>query len=76
MSEGYTREERAELEEALGHGEAPACPACGGALARREVQAPPGVPYVRHRALLICTACKRMAAVDVRVPGEDREQGA
>jgi hypothetical protein len=41
------------------------CPACGGAVARSPVAAPPGVSYVRRRVLLVCSGCHRSGAVDL-----------
>lgn len=41
------------------------CPACGGAVVRSPVTAPPGVSYVRHRVLLVCAGCRRSAALDL-----------
>ena len=41
------------------------CPRCDAPVARHEVPPKAELPYVRRRVLLICTSCKRSAAVDV-----------
>lgn len=64
MAGSYSAQERRRLADALARGEAPTCPACGAALARREIAPKRDVPYVRRRVWLICPACKRSAAVD------------
>jgi hypothetical protein len=65
----YSAAERRALAEGLTAGDAPACPACGARLAVREVEAPRQVSYVRRRVWVLCPACKRTAAVDVRGGG-------
>ncbi len=65
MSAGYSPAQRRALADALGRGERPLCPACGAPVAQHAVGARPELPYVRHRVLLICPACKRSVAVDV-----------
>lgn len=67
MDGQYGAAERRALEAAVARGEPLACPACGAALARREVPPRPEVPYVRRRVWLICPSCHRSAAVDVPV---------
>lgn len=69
MRQGFTNEERARIEATLGRGEAPVCPACGGALARSAVPVPPAVAYVRQRVLFVCSECGRGGALDVRADG-------
>jgi len=65
MSAGYDAAERRALAEAARKGEPLRCPACGHELARQEVPPRRDVAYVRRRLLLVCTGCKRTAAVDV-----------
>lgn len=65
MAETWTAAERRALAAEIGSGGTPACPACGGALARHDVAPKRELPYVRRRLLLICTRCKRSASVDV-----------
>lgn len=68
MGANYSREERRRLAEAAAEGKPLRCPVCGGGLARRRVEPGRGVGYVRRRSWVLCPACKRSAAVDVR-PG-------
>ena len=62
----YSQAERRILETELAKGVDPRCPACGGQVSVQHVPAPPGVSYVRHRVWLLCLACKRTAALDMR----------
>lgn len=65
MTEGYDAMQRRALADAVRRGDALRCPVCGAPIARRDVAPPPAVSYVRRRVWLICTGCKRTAAVDV-----------
>lgn len=62
----FTAEERRELARIIAAGDPLECPACGGEVNRQEVPRPEEVSYVRHRTWLLCTACKRSGAVDLR----------
>jgi hypothetical protein len=64
MNRSFTAAERRALEAALGAGEPLHCPACNAAVMQQPVQAPPGVSYVRHRVLLVCTGCRRSGAIE------------
>lgn len=69
MARGYTPDERREIVRALARGGPVPCPACGTLTARSEVPTPPDLPYVRRRVWVLCPACKRSAAVDIRKDG-------
>ena len=64
----YDREQRRALQAAARLGEPLVCPACAAALEPIPVEPPPGVPYVRHRVLVVCGGCGRSAALDVAGP--------
>lgn len=66
MAGAFTAGERKVLEQALGRGEDPPCPACGGTLSHRAVPPSRQVSYVRRRVWVLCPSCKRTGAVDVR----------
>jgi len=68
MAGSYSREERARITDDLRSGTAPVCPVCGARLSVQDVSARIDVPYVRHRVLVICPACRRSASLD-RPPG-------
>ena len=65
MAGTYTRAQRAALERAVKQKEDLRCPECGVALTQQVVVPPANVPYVRHRMWLMCTKCRRSAAVDL-----------
>jgi hypothetical protein len=64
VSEGYTADQRRRLQDLLRAGQPLVCPACGGSLTQQRVAPPGEVSYVRRRVLLICTVCRRSAALD------------
>lgn len=66
MAEAFTAAERRALERTLAAGGVPECPACGTALSQRPVPPSKQVSYVRRRVWLLCHACGRTGAVDVR----------
>lgn len=66
MAEAFTAAERAALARTLAEGKEPTCPACGTPLSQRPVPASRQVSYVRRRVWLLCPACTRTGAVDVR----------
>jgi hypothetical protein len=65
----WTAEERRALSRSLHAGAALRCPACGGEVRAQPVATPPGVPYVRRRALLSCPACRKSGAFDITAAG-------
>jgi uncharacterized protein with PIN domain len=62
----YSSAARRAIKAGLESGAPSRCPACGAELAIREVEPPGQVSYVRRRVWVLCPACKRTAAVDVR----------
>jgi hypothetical protein len=66
LTEPYSREEREHVTLELTAGRTAVCPRCGATFAWSNVAAPPGVAYVRKRALLVCTGCHRSLAIDVK----------
>lgn len=69
MSGGFTAEERRRIARALHGGEPLLCPACGEALTRRDVEPSRQVAYVRRRVWVLCPACGRTGALDIRAGG-------
>jgi uncharacterized protein with PIN domain len=65
----YSSAARRAIQDALEAGTPPRCPDCGAELAMREVEPPRQVSYVRRRVWVLCPACKRTAAVDVKGGG-------
>ena len=66
MPDGFTREQRVMLEDALKQNRELRCPACGGTMSRQSVLPPASVPYVRHRVWLLCAQCRRSVSLDER----------
>lgn len=65
----FTAAERRRLAAELAAGREPVCPSCGTRLAPQDVQRPESVSYVRRRVWLLCPACRRTGAVDVKEAG-------
>lgn len=65
MAESYDAAQRRALVEAARRGEALRCPVCGAPIVRHDVTPRREVSYVRRRVWLICTGCKRTAAIDL-----------
>jgi hypothetical protein len=57
--------QRRQIAESIAKGFVIACPACQAPLTTSEVRPARGVPYVRRRMWVLCTGCRRTAAVDV-----------
>ena len=64
MAENYTASERTALRSAYAAAVSLSCPACGAAVAVRQVPAKPELPYVRRRVWLICSGCKRSLTLE------------
>ena len=45
------------------------CPACDRPLSETPIATPSALPYVRSRVMLVCGACEKGAAFDVRAAG-------
>ena len=67
----YDAAQRRQIAESIANGFVMACPACQAPLTTSEVRPSRGVPYVRRRVWVLCTGCRRTAAVDV--PGRPPE---
>jgi hypothetical protein len=65
MAGSFNRAQRVELERAMKQKEPLVCPECGILLTQQVVVPPENVSYVRQRVWLMCTKCRRSAAVDV-----------
>jgi predicted RNA-binding Zn-ribbon protein involved in translation (DUF1610 family) len=65
----FSAAELRRLARTLAEGGTPECPSCGEALTRRAVKPSDRVSYVRRRVWLLCPACGRSGAVDVRGDG-------
>jgi hypothetical protein len=65
MAGTFSRAQRVALETALKQKEPLMCPECGIVLTQQSVVPPANVPYVRHRVWLMCTKCRKSAAVNV-----------
>jgi hypothetical protein len=65
----YDAQARRQLAEALRLGQPLLCPACGTPLTRHAVEPRAELPYVRRRVVVICSACRRSAALDVTADG-------
>jgi len=61
---GFGRAERGAIEAALERREPPECPRCGIPLVLQPVEPGPGIAYVRHRVLALCSRCGGHASVD------------
>lgn len=70
---GYDAAARRQLAQAIASGGVAACPVCSAPVTLTEVRPAPGVPYVRRRVWVLCTGCRRTAAVDV--PGKPPAAG-
>ena len=60
--------QRQTLAERLAAGGPAFCPVCSAPVSVSDVRPPEGVSYVRRRVLVLCTGCRRTAALDVRGP--------
>lgn len=69
MPEGYTREQRNALEQAVRNGEELRCPACGERVMESRVGPRADVAYVRRRIWLLCSGCRRSTSLDVSAGG-------
>lgn len=61
----FDAEQRRRIAESIAKGFVMPCPVCQAPLTTSEVRPPRGVPYVRRRTWVLCTGCRRTAAVDV-----------
>lgn len=66
MSRSYTAAERAALVDMLRSDADLRCPVCDAQVTTQSVAVSEQVSYVRRRTWLICTGCRRTAAVDVK----------
>jgi hypothetical protein len=69
MAEGYTREHRHALDQAVRKGEALRCPVCGERVVESRVDPRADVAYVRRRIWLLCSGCRRSTSLDVSAGG-------
>ncbi|HEU5208048.1 MAG TPA: hypothetical protein VFU06_01450 [Longimicrobiales bacterium] len=61
----FDAEQRRRIADSIAKGFVIACPVCQAPLTTSEVRPARGVPYVRRRTWVLCTGCRRTAAVDV-----------
>lgn len=61
---GYDADARRRLAESIAAGAPTTCPVCSASVSMTEVRPPQGVSYVRRRVWVLCTGCRRTAALD------------
>lgn len=64
MVGSFTPEQRNQISRAVRQRADLVCPACGAQLVQQAITPRADVPYVRHRVLVICPACRRSASLD------------
>lgn len=62
----FDARQRQTLAEQLAAGGPIFCPVCNAPVSVSDVRPPEGVSYVRRRILVLCTGCRRTAALDMR----------
>ncbi len=61
---GYDADARRRLAASIAAGTPAMCPVCNAPVSMTEVRPPEGVSYVRRRVWVLCTGCRRTAALD------------